>query len=146
QQSIKHIFSGKDSSIPLPLRADARGRGRFSIVTHPSPLPASPFWWGRPRVGVVKPLGCYDRSAATLARRALPAYRPGSLPGAFRPNGLGSLVSERASRLDAFSAYPVPTWLPCGAVSTTAGTPAVGPPQSSRTRGDPPQASHAHGR
>ena len=58
----------------------------------------------------------------------------------------GNLVSEGASRLDAFSAYPVPTWLPGGALSRTAGTPEVGPPQSSRTRGDAPQVSHAHGR
>ena len=58
----------------------------------------------------------------------------------------GSLVSEGASRLDAFSAYPVPTWLPGDAPSGTAGTPEVGPPQSSRTRGDAPQASYAHGR
>ena len=58
----------------------------------------------------------------------------------------GNLVSEGASRLDAFSAYPVPTWLPGGAPSGTAGTPEVGPPQSSRTRGDAPQVSSAHGR
>ena len=58
----------------------------------------------------------------------------------------GNLVSEGASRLDAFSAYPVPTWLPGDAPSGTAGTPEVGPPQSSRTRGDAPQVSHAHGR
>jgi hypothetical protein len=58
----------------------------------------------------------------------------------------GNLVLEGASRLDAFSAYPVPTWLPGGAPSGTAGTPAVGPPQSSRTRGDAPQVSSARGR
>jgi hypothetical protein len=58
----------------------------------------------------------------------------------------GNLVLEGASRLDAFSAYPVPTWLPGGAPSGTAGTPEVGPPQSSRTRGDAPQVSRAHGR
>ena len=58
----------------------------------------------------------------------------------------GNLVSEGASRLDAFSAYPVPTWLPGDAPSGTAGTPEVGPPQSSRTRGDAPQVSYAHGR
>ena len=58
----------------------------------------------------------------------------------------GNLVSEGASRLDAFSAYPVPTWLPGDALSRTAGTPEVGPPQSSRTRGDSPQVSYAHGR
>ena len=37
----------------------------------------------RRRIGVVKPLGCWDRSAAAVARRALPAHRPGRLPGAF---------------------------------------------------------------
>ena len=58
----------------------------------------------------------------------------------------GNLVLEGASRLDAFSAYPVPTWLPDDAPGGTAGTPEVGPPQSSRTRGDAPQVSHAHGR
>jgi hypothetical protein len=60
--------------------------------------------------------------------------------------GAGNLVSKRASRLDAFSAYPFPTWLPGDAPSGTAGTPEVGPPQSSRTRGDPSQVSNAHGR
>jgi len=30
---------------------------------------------------------------------------------------------EGASRIDAFSAYPVPTWLPGDAASATAGTP-----------------------
>ena len=58
----------------------------------------------------------------------------------------GNLVLKRASRLDAFSAYPFPTWLPGDAPSGTAGTPEVGPPQSSRTRGDPSQVSSAHGR
>jgi len=62
------------------------------------------------------------------------------------PLGNGNLVLKRASRLDAFSAYPFPTWLPGDAPSGTAGTPEVGPPQSSRTRGDPSQVSHAHGR
>ena len=62
------------------------------------------------------------------------------------PSGHGNLVLKRASRLDAFSAYPFPTWLPGDAPSGTAGTPEVGPPQSSRTRGDPSQVSCAHGR
>ena len=37
----------------------------------------------RPRIGVVKSLGCWDWSAAAVTRRALPAHRPGRLPGAF---------------------------------------------------------------
>ena len=91
-------------------------------------------------------IGCWNWSAATLARRALPAHRPGRLPGAFIACAKGNLVLEGASRLDAFSAYPVPTWLPGDALDRTAGTPEVGPPQSSRTRGDAPQVSYAHGR
>src|SRR4051812_28078045 len=91
-------------------------------------------------------VGCWDWSAAAVARRTLPAHRPGRLPGAFAADAAGNLVLKRASRLDAFSAYPFPTWLPGGAPSGTAGTPEVGPPQSSRTRGDPSQVSYAHGR
>ena len=91
-------------------------------------------------------IGCWDWSAATIARRTLPAHRPGRLPGAFIACANGNLVLEGASRLDAFSAYPVPTWLPGDALSRTTGTPEVGPPQSSRTRGDAPQVSCAHGR
>ncbi len=91
-------------------------------------------------------IGCWNWSAAAVARRALPAHRPGRLPGAFIACAIGNLVLKRASRLDAFSAYPFPTWLPGGAPSGTAGTPEVGPPQSSRTRGDPSQVSSAHGR
>ena len=58
----------------------------------------------------------------------------------------GSPISEGVSHLDAFSAYPFPTWLPGGAVGTTAGTPAVGPTRSSRTKVGAPQTSHARNR
>ena len=47
------------------------------------PLDRSGALLNRRRVGVVKSLGCWDRSAATIARRALPAHRPGRLPGTF---------------------------------------------------------------
>ena len=46
-----------------------------------------------------------------------------------------------ASRLDAFSAYPVRTLLPCGAAGATTGTPEVCPTRSSRTRVRSSQAS-----
>ena len=97
------------------------------------------------RVGVVK------HSAVRTGRlRRSPAVhsRPIDLVVFQEPSHsrAGNLVLEGASRLDAFSAYPVPTWLPGGAPSGTAGTPEVGPPQSSRTRGDAPQVSSAHGR
>ena len=58
----------------------------------------------------------------------------------------GSLISGRVSRLDAFSAYPCPTWLPGGAAGATTGTPEVGPARSSRTKARSPQTSNAHHR
>ena len=60
------------------------------------------------------------------------------------PNG--SLISGRASRLDAFSAYPNRTWLPGGAPGGTTRAPAVRPARSSRTSAGPPQASRARNR
>ena len=91
-------------------------------------------------------IGCWNWSAAAIARRTLPAHRPGRLPGAFVACATGNLVLEGASRLDAFSAYPVPTWLPGDAPSGTAGTPEVGPPQSSRTKEGTALTSCAHDR
>ena len=59
---------------------------------------------------------------------------------------MGGLILEGASRLDAFSAYPVRTWLPSCATGVTTGAPSVRPPRSSRTRGSSPQTSCAHDR
>src|SRR4051812_50197211 len=93
------------------------------------------------RIGVVK------RSAVRTGRlRRSPALhcRPIDLvvfQEPSHPNRAGNLVLEGASRLDAFSAYPVPTWLPGGAPSGTARTPKDRPPPSPRTRGDAPQVS-----
>ena len=58
----------------------------------------------------------------------------------------GKLILETASRLDAFSAYPDPTWIPGGAAGATTGIPEVGPTRSSRTKVSPPQFSNAHNR
>ena len=55
--------------------------------------------------------------------------------------GRGWLISGRASRLDAFSGYPVRTWLPSRAAGATAGTPEVRPLRSSRTKSRTPQPS-----
>ncbi len=96
--------------------------------------------------------GWSSRLALRTGRlRRLPAVhsRPINLVVFQEPShrkGAGNLVLRPASRLDAFSAYPFPTWLPGGAASATAGTPEVGPPQSSRTRGDSSQVSSARGR
>ena len=97
------------------------------------------------RIGVVKRLAV---RTGRLRRSPAVHSRPIDLVVFQEPSHkrAGNLVLEGASRLDAFSAYPVPTWLPDDAPSGTAGTPEVGPPQSSRTRGDAPQVSSAHGR
>ena len=67
----------------------------------------------------------------------------GSYPARMR---VGDLILWWASRLDAFSAYPVRTWLPSGAPGGTTGTPGVRPSRSSRTRDGSTQVSYAHGR
>ena len=59
---------------------------------------------------------------------------------------MGNLISEGASRLDAFSVYPVRTWLPCYALGRTTGAPAVRPSRSSRTKDSSPQISYARDR
>ena len=55
----------------------------------------------------------------------------------------GYLILRGASRLDAFSVYPGPTWLPGHAPGGTTGTPEVSPPRSSRTKGSSSQISCA---
>ena len=56
------------------------------------------------------------------------------------------LVWRWVSRLDAFSGYPVRTWLPGCAAGATTGPPEVRPPRSSRTEGGSAQVSNTHGR
>src|SRR5919197_4288728 len=65
--------------------------------------------------------------------------------GPYSLEGMGSLISRWASRLDAFSGYPSQTWLISSAVGTTTDTPEVCSSRSSRTRDDSSQASSAHG-
>ena len=57
---------------------------------------------------------------------------------------MGYLILRGASRLDAFSVYPVQTWLPGRELSSSTGTPAVRPPRSSRTKGSSSQISSAY--
>ena len=67
-------------------------------------------------------------SAERVAALAPGACRPGRLPGAFRGLRLGPRIFGEAWRLDAFSAYPVATWLPGRADRL----------DNRRTRGRPP--------
>ncbi len=58
----------------------------------------------------------------------------------------GDLVWRGVSCLDAFSSYPVRTWLPSCATGVTTGAPEVRPSRSSRTRDRSSQVSYTHGR
>ena len=57
---------------------------------------------------------------------------------------MGYLILRGASRLDAFSVYPVRTWLLCPAFGNATDTPAVRPSRSSRTKDSSSQISYAH--
>src|SRR5581483_9691563 len=65
--------------------------------------------------------------------------------GSYSLEEMGGLISRWASRLDAFSGYPVQTWLISNAAGATTDTPEVRSSRSSRTRDDSSQASNAHG-
>ena len=58
---------------------------------------------------------------------------------------MGNLISRWASRLDAFSGYPIQTWLISSALGRTTDTPEVRSSRSSRTRDDSSQVPNAHG-
>ena len=71
-------------------------------------------------------------------------YQPCCLQGVLPAYAVGYLFSRGASRLDAFSVYPVRTSLPCYAVGTTTVAPEVRPFRSSRTRNSSSHVSYAH--
>ena len=56
---------------------------------------------------------------------------------------MGYLILRGASRLDAFSVYPVRTWLLCRAPGGATDTPVVRPSRSSRTKDSSSQISSA---
>ena len=89
-----------------------------------------------PAFGPLVPLGSTRRRAPTCGLSTW------SSPTALK----GGLISGRASRLDALSAYPVRTRLPGCAPGGTTGTPLVRPTRSSRTKVSAPQASNARNR
>ena len=73
-----------------------------------------------------------------------PTYQPCRLQGVLLAFAMGYLFLRGASRLDAFSVYPVRTSLPCYAVGTTTVAPEVRPLRSSRTRSSSSHVSYAH--
>ncbi len=88
------------------------------------------------------------RPISTRQLHALPRFHPEPINLVFFQGSyeLGNLILRRASRLDAFSAYPSRTWLPSHAPGGTTGTPAVRPSRSSRTKDSPSQISYARDR
>src|SRR5205085_10364994 len=66
--------------------------------------------------------------------------------GSYSLKGMGELISRSASHLDAFSGYPIRTYLTCGALGRPADTPEVRSSRSSRTRDESSQLSTSHGR
>ena len=81
-------------------------------------------------------------SAEHIAVLTPHSYLPRSLQGVLLISE-GYLILRGASRLDAFSVYPCPTWLPGRAIGMTTGAPEVSPPRSSRTKGSSSQISYA---
>ena len=82
-------------------------------------------------------------SAPYIAVLPLPTYLPDHLSGVLLTYVMGNLILRGASRLDAFSVYPVHTQLPSDALGRTTGTPAVCPSRSSRTKDSSSQISCA---
>jgi len=62
--------------------------------------------------------------------------------GPYLVNPVGNLILERASHLDAFSAYPFRRSLTSRALGRTTGTRELRPSRSSRTRDSLPQISY----
>ena len=64
--------------------------------------------------------------------------------GSYWLDVMGYLILRGASRLDAFSVYPVQTWLLGHALGRTTDTPEVRPSRSSRTKDSSSQISYAY--
>ena len=79
---------------------------------------------------------CYHTSTSALSTS--------SSSRGFTSLRMGYLILRGASRLDAFSVYPFPTWLPGCAIGMTTGAPEVSPTRSSRTKVSSSQISYAH--
>src|SRR5712691_494541 len=89
----------------------ARAHVQSSIATHRCSK-------SRPRAISTGPLNA-------LLRLHVPPIDVVVSHGPYSLEGMGSLISRWASRLDAFSGYPIQTWLISSAVGTTTDTPEV---------------------
>ena len=146
QLSLTSVFGMVTGGSSMPLPPD------YSFwVLAPSKLNNAPYLFSNPSFNQL-PADSWTspRAISTIQLHTLlhfhlwPIYPVFSrCPYSFR---LGNLISEGASRLDAFSVYPVRTWLPCYALGRTTGAPAVRPSRSSRTKDSSLQISCARDR
>ena len=83
-------------------------------------------------------------STTRLCRRRL--YTCGLSTSSSTTTLKGDLILRQASRLDAFSAYPVRAWLPGRTTGVITGSLAARPTRSSRTRVRTSRISNAHDR
>src|SRR5256885_401434 len=133
-------FSVRNGKRCFPCRYDRRSCQGTTRFRAPSKLHSSTLGVqkSRPRAISTGPLN-------VLPRLHVPPINVVVSHGSYSLWGMGSLISRWASRLDAFSGYPIQTWLISSAVGTTTDTPEVCSLRSSRTRSDSSQASSAHG-
>ena len=133
-------------SSPLWCLTSVFGMGTGVSIT---PSPPDPFEHERSKLNSLSlPLRLSPRSISIIQLSMSPCLHPWPIyllvleEPYFRR--MGSLILEGASRLDAFSVYPFPAWLPCHALGNATGTPAAGPSRSSRTKDSSSQISYAH--
>jgi hypothetical protein len=110
-----------------------------STRAHPqNSIAASTCSKSRPRAISTGPLNA-------LLRLHVPPINVVVYHGPYSLEGMGGLISRWASRLDAFSGYPIQAWLISSALGRTTDTPEACSSRSSRTRDDSSQTSNAHG-
>ena len=83
-------------------------------------------------------------ASSSIAALTPPTYQPCRLQGVLPACAVGYFFLRWASRLDAFSVYPIRTSLLCYAFGKTTVAPEVRPFRSSRTRNSSSHVSFAH--
>ena len=146
------------SRAPLPPRYNSQANLPASLARPPSLVrsslsshPENPMQLYRQEgqfVSVFFPLDqALDRlvpASSHIAASSPPAYLPCRLQGVLPTCVVAVFFLRGASRLDAFSVYPVRTSLPSCALGRTTVAPVVRPFRSSRTRNSSSHDSYAH--
>ena len=145
----KVLFPGRACALPLEHLENCIGFRKSLSMHMVVPLPC----------GRVTPCACVERCAFSVLRSSPRPISTGQLNTLLRLHlrpinlvvfkgsyffRMGDLILRSASRLDAFSVYPLRTWLPSYAVGTTTDSPLVRPSRSSRTKDSSSQISCAH--